>query len=162
MNVILQFQGGTTSDDQFTSCNSILYAEAIILPYKLVLQEDNDDDRFANVSLGESHEETDHVGQRERFEGPKPFEIPCSDVVDSSKCDCGQVKSKLYRVPCLFNFRTTDDPDSPVPGYLCCIEKTAIGNIIGKQQEERILLEFKSDSVFKYQVYLFLADSFTL
>jgi len=151
VNVILQFQSDPIQGDQLISCNSILYAEAVVLPYKLLLLKDNDCNLLANSLLGELHEESNFVERDGWFKRPRSFRVPSRNIVDVSKNDSEQVQRKVYKIPCLFTFKGTDGQGSPVPGYLCPTENTALG----KQQENRILLEFKSDSFFKYQVYLF-------
>ncbi|XP_020264527.1 CST complex subunit CTC1-like isoform X2 [Asparagus officinalis] len=71
-------------------------------------------------------------------------------MADDSINGSEEVKKRL-KIPCLLTFRSSDGQLCSVPGYLCHTGNTPTGNIIDRQREQRILLEFKADSLFKYQ-----------
>lgn len=140
-----QFQDEQIQDAPHISCSSTLYAEAIVLPYKLILPEVNEGYALENVLPGELHEESNELEQDLSFKS--------RDTGDGLRLYIEEAKRRLSKLPCLFTFRSIDRQGPPVRGYLCKTENTPLGNLTGKGLEHRVLLEFKLHSLFKYQVF---------
>ncbi|KAJ0986665.1 hypothetical protein J5N97_005021 [Dioscorea zingiberensis] len=107
--------------DISSSCNT--YAEAIVLPYYLILPDV-------------------YVDNQQSVDLPKRIK---------SESRCLQCCKTLEKIPCSFTFTSANYQVSVVSGYICNYEGNTWGHMTDAQGFPRILLEFKSDCYHKYQ-----------
>ncbi|KAJ0986645.1 hypothetical protein J5N97_005001 [Dioscorea zingiberensis] len=107
--------------DISSSCNT--YAEAIVLPYYLILPDV-------------------YVDNQQSVDLPKRIK---------SESRCLQCCKTLEKIPCSFTFTSANYQVSVVSGYICNCEGNTWGHMTDAQGFPRILLEFKSDCYHKYQ-----------
>lgn len=139
-------------DDQVNSDISSALAEASILPYDLIIVEENRDGDSHCVEFSSSGMNADWCARRWWHENSCSTHVSCKPSSTHSMHINGNYEMKSSRIPCILSLGSTSFHGFLVPRNLFCENNKRTVISVAGQSAKKLMLEFLADAYNNYQV----------